>query len=139
MRPLGYEMDLAVPRDRVWDAWATGEGLASWACSRARVDPVLGGEWRLSGGLDPDGSEMRLEVRSMDRPRLLDLSVRAAGPDGRELGSTRLEVRLVPTLDGTRVEVRHSGFGESGDWMWLRSRFERYWWSALEALRVALA
>ena len=147
MRPLVYEMDLPLPRDRVFRAWVTDQGLASWMCARASVDPVVGGRVALWGDLmgDDEASQPSIVFRvlSIDHPRLLALGCEdahgiTAGVRPEEVESSRVEVLLFPTLDGTRLRVTHSGFRETDGSMWVRRRFEGFWWSALEGIRVAL-
>ena len=147
MKPLGYEMDLPLERDAVWEALTSGERVAAWWCAHASVDPVVGGRYVLWGDVDgaDSGSRPCLDMRVMtiDRPRLLVLGIEGASgvTDGRrerEVQRTRLDVTLYPSPDGTRLELVHSGFGESADALWVRRRFEPYWWGALEGLRAAL-
>jgi uncharacterized protein YndB with AHSA1/START domain len=145
LMPLIYEMDVERPRDGVWDAWTTPEGVRSFLCARAVVDPVVGGRYVMWGDLDGEdaGSEpaMVLRVLSIDRPRLLQLGCEeAAGIAGERTAAVRrsqVRIILYPTLDGTRLELTHSGFQGSADSMWVRSRFDRFWWGALEGFRVA--
>jgi uncharacterized protein YndB with AHSA1/START domain len=147
MEPLRYEMDLPLERDAVWDAWTTSGGVSAWWCAHASVDPVVGGRYVLWG--DCDGADsgslpaLDLRVMTIDRPRLLVLGCEGAsgvtgGTRDREAARTRLDVTLYPSPDGTRIEIVHSGFGESADALWVRRRFEPYWWGALEGLRAAL-
>jgi len=147
MRPLSYEMDLPLERDVVWEALTTREGVAAWWCAHASVDPVVGGRYVLWGEADgaDQGSQPALDLRVMtiDRPRLLVLGCEgAAGVTGGrredQASGTRLDVTLYPTPEGTRLEIVHSGFGESADALWVRRRFEPYWWGALEGLRAAI-
>jgi len=134
-------MDLPFGRDRVWEALTTAQGLESWLCDRASVNPVIGGAWDMwwEPALERG---MRLDLLSIDRPRLLDLECVDAGRldpgEGGGYGGTRITIVLFPALDGTRLELTHSGWGETGGWMLFQRTFERFWWGALEDLRVAL-
>ena len=137
MRPLVYEMDLPLGRDRVWDALTTSDGLSAWLGAHARVDPVIGGLVEVWG--EEGGPLMVLRVLSIDRPRLLDFEcVECEGLAGGRREESRVEVVLFPTLDGTRVRITHGGWAGTADALWLRDRFDVFWWSALEGLRAAL-
>ncbi len=139
MEPLFFKMDLCWPRDRVWTAWTTPEGLTGWLCLRAVVEPVVGGAYELFFDPDPAGPEgcstLCGRVLSVDRPRLLQFSGATASPDS---PLSEVKVELFPTPSGTRLEVTHSGWGEGEQWETARAWFERSWYDALERLRLAL-
>jgi len=148
MESLKYTMDLAVPRDRVWDAWTRPERLAEWLCLRANVEPVVGGRYELFWNPEPSRPEsdstVGCRVLSIDRPRLLRFTWRGSDDvadvmnvDGAPV--TEVEVRLGPTPDGTRLTVTHTGWGEGPGWERARAWFDRAWSGALERLRGILA
>ncbi len=148
MQPLTYTMDLPVPRDRVWNAWTTSAGLASWLCLRAEVEPVVGGRYELFWNPDatrPESdSTLGCRVLSVDRPRLLRFTWRGADEVADVMNVpgapvTEVEVRLLPTPDGTRLEISHAGWGDGPGWERARAWFDRAWSGALEQLRTVLA
>lgn len=148
MDPLTYTMDLAVPRDRVWEAWTRPERLTAWLCLRANVEPVVGGRYELFWNPDPakpeHDSTIGCRVLSVDRPRLLRFSWRGANEVAAVMNRpdapvTEVEVRLSPTPDGTRLTLVHSGWADGPDWERARAWFDRAWSGALERLRTTLA
>lgn len=122
-RDIHYVMDLAVPRDRVWQAWTTAEGLATWLCREATVEPAVGGRIVLSC----DTGAVTCQVLSIDRPRLLLLG----WPTDAGLADVCLQLR--PTLDGTRLEL--TLFGLSGS---AGQQADRIWQQGLERLRAVV-
>jgi uncharacterized protein YndB with AHSA1/START domain len=117
---LTYKIDLAAPRDMIWDAWTRPEHLASWLCSRATVDPVVGGAYDLCW----KDLSTRGQILSIDRPRLLQ----AAWWIGeRELA---IEAIFYPTLLGTRLELLVARPGDD------RARVDRIWSAGLEELGI---
>jgi uncharacterized protein YndB with AHSA1/START domain len=123
-RDIHYVMDLAAPRDRVWQAWTTSEGLAAWLCREATVEPAVGGRVLLSW----DTGAVSCRVLSIDRPRLLLLG----WPSDSGLAEVCLQLR--PTLDGTRLELTLSGL-ESGA---AHELADRTWQHGLERLRAVV-
>ena len=147
MEPLHYAMDLAQPRDRVWPAWTTAEGLCAWLCLRANVEPVVNGPFELFWNPDESRPEsestLGCRVLSVDRPRLLEFTWRGSDEVADVMNvegapQTRVQVKLFPTPDGTRLELTHHGWGEGQGWQRARAWFDRAWQNALEKLRSIL-
>jgi uncharacterized protein YndB with AHSA1/START domain len=141
-------MDLREGRDRVWDMWTTPPGLTSWLCERAKVEPFAGGAYELYWNPDQSqplsNSTNGCRVLSIDRPRLLVVSWRGSDAVARVMDApgaptTQVEVRLFPTLDGTRLELRHMGWGRGPEWTRARQWFELAWSNAFERLRMRLS
>jgi uncharacterized protein YndB with AHSA1/START domain len=148
MDPLRFTVDVPAPRDHVWEAFTTAAGLAGWLCLRARVEPEIGGAYELFW--DPDESHPERDstlgctVLSLDRPRLLEFTWRGAEAVADVMNvagapPTQVKVELRPTLDGTRIELTHSGWGDGPGWERARAWFERAWGGALQALRARCA
>jgi len=147
VEPLTYKMDIAAPRDRVWRAWTTPQGLASWLCLRANIKPVVGGKFELFWNPDetrPESdSTLGCRVLSIDRPRLLHFTWRGSDEVADVMNApdapvTDVKVDLFPTLDGTRLELTHTGWGDGPSWERAREWFDRAWAGALEKLRILL-
>jgi uncharacterized protein YndB with AHSA1/START domain len=147
MKPLRFTLDVPTPRDRVWEALTTAEGLASWLCLRARVEPEIGGACELFW--DPDESHPERDSTlgctflSVDEPRLLEFTWRGSEAVADVMNvpgaaQTQVKVELRPTLDGTRLELTHSGWGDGPGWERARAWFDRAWGGALQALRTRL-
>jgi len=148
MEPLRYELDLAATRDRVWDLFTTADGLASWLCLRARVEPRVGGAYELFWNPDPkrpdSDSTLGCRVLTIDRPRLLSFSWRGAdevadvmNADG--VAPTEVTVELRPRPTGTRIFLIHDGWGDGEGWERARGWFDRAWRGALDQLRDLVA
>lgn len=128
MDALRYRMDLDATRDRIWQAWTSSEDLSAWLNARARIEPVLGGAIEIDWGEGAPAT--RGEVLSLFRPRHLALSW-ASGDEP----VTEVQVDLMPTLAGTRLEVTHSGFGPDPRAQRAAEDLDRRWSAALERLR----
>lgn len=134
MSSLSYRMDLAFARDQVWEAWTTARGLVGWLCLHARIHPVVGGPvelgWKSGGDACPPVTG---RVLSLFRPRCLVWSWPTPS------GDTELQVELIPSLDGTRLEVTHGGWAEGPEAEAARELQHETWSNSLERLRVLLA
>jgi uncharacterized protein YndB with AHSA1/START domain len=145
--PIELKMDLAAGRDRVWELWTTNDGLSSWLCLRANVEPVVGGAYELFWNPDLEKPEsdstIGCRVLSIDRPRLLHFDWRGSNavadvmnvPDAEV---TEVTVQLFPTPTGTRLELVHAGWGDGPDWERARDWFARAWEGAFERLRAVV-
>ena len=133
MEQLIYKMDLPRRRDQVWQAWTTPDGLSKWLCSRARVAPVVGGRFELFFSQDELEMEGKREligrVFSIDRPRLLQF-----GSQDDE-NPFEVSVALIPTLDGTRLEITHTLTCSGPNSEALRKALNQIWMNALEKMR----
>jgi uncharacterized protein YndB with AHSA1/START domain len=92
MDEVTREVTLGAVREEVWAALTDPERLQEW----------LGGELvvRL-----PDGEERHGFVEAVDPPSALVLWWRPVDEDGEEGELTRVEFRLEPSEDGTRLRV----------------------------------
>jgi uncharacterized protein YndB with AHSA1/START domain len=113
-------IDIAVPAERVFRAIASEE-LAHWwgspdlyRVTQWTGDLRVGGAWR-SDGVDKDGKPFSVhgEFREVDPPNKL---VQTWQYDWDSTNSiTTITWRLTPVEGGTRVVVRHEGFGDAHD------------------------
>lgn len=118
---LHYVVDLAIGRDDLWELWTVARRLTDWLCASAALDPVVGGRLLLDWQREPVVGE----VLSIDAPRQLLMEWRV----GNQL--TQVEVQIFPTLDGSRLEVRHRGLLDQTE----RAAADRRWQVALERLK----
>jgi uncharacterized protein YndB with AHSA1/START domain len=149
MEPIVIERMLAgIPRENLWWAWTTAEGLSAWLCLRAEVEPVVGGKYELFWNPDPgkpeSDSTLGCRVLSAYRPRYLQFTWRGSDEVADVMNVegapvTEVTVDFFPAGDGTRLLVTHSGWGDGPDWARARSWFERAWLGALEQLPAAAA
>ncbi|HMJ12610.1 MAG TPA: SRPBCC domain-containing protein [Polyangiaceae bacterium] len=107
-------VDIAAPAERVFRALTTDEAVQWWGSDEAyrttawESDLRVGGVWRATG-VDKDGKpfSVRGSYVEIDAPRRL---VQTWEPDW-DSGITRVTYLLDPTSTGTRVTLRHEGFG----------------------------
>lgn len=109
-------IDIAVPPERVFRALTTDE-LAKWwgadgmyRVTAFQIDLRTGGAWR-SDGVGADGTPFHVggKVLELDPPRKLVQSWEPSWEAGAP--PTTVSYLLDPIESGTRVTVRHSGFG----------------------------
>ncbi|MBV7338466.1 SRPBCC domain-containing protein [Chloroflexi bacterium TSY] len=108
-------LNLPVPRNRVWDAVATANGLSNWFAKRAEIDPQVGGrvwlEWN-------NESTVLGMVEKIDPPnefafRWLAYGAEYGGENNDELtveNSTLITFKLESTDDGTQLALIETGF-----------------------------
>lgn len=102
MDEVTREVTLGAVREEVWDALTDPERLGEWLGEVLAVELTPGGELvvRL-----PDGEERHGFVEAVDPPTTLVLWWRPVDGDGEEGELTRVEFRLEPSEDGTRLRV----------------------------------
>src|SRR5262245_2304920 len=108
-------VEIAASPDRVFRALTTEELLKWWGAdgvyrtTKFAIDPPPGGQWRTEG-VGADGTNFHVEgqVLEIDPPRRL---VQTWKPSWGEGAVTTLTYSLEPIDGGTRVTVRHTGFG----------------------------
>ena len=131
---------IRAPRDKVFDAFATAAGLASWMGPRGSntrnvtADPRVGGAWR-SEIVYPDGSCYTVGgfYRSLSRPARLVYTWQweGAGAANPMPGvETVIEIDLAEKDGGTLLTMTHSGFPAQG----AADAHERGWMSTLNRL-----
>ena len=107
------ELVLAAPRSAVWAALTTSEGLTAWWSPRgAEVDLSPGGELVLH--FTAEHKSAPATVVAVEPERLLAITWRPFQdePDAAEAGdlTTRVEFRLSDHPEGTRLQLRETGF-----------------------------
>jgi uncharacterized protein YndB with AHSA1/START domain len=117
--PLRYVMDLHASRDAVWALWTDPRQVAGWLCESVALEPAVGGRFLASWDQLPVAGELLF----VDRPRLLLFEWNLEG------SASQVEVRMLPTLRGTRLEVSHRGLARE-----LCEEADRRWQSSLERL-----
>jgi uncharacterized protein YndB with AHSA1/START domain len=100
---------LAAPPERVFEHFVNAELLVSWMGDWARLDPRPGGEFAVDiNGVIIRGRYVRVEPSS-----LLEIAWGEQGNPVMPPGATRLEVRLVATEGGTRLDLVHDGLEDT--------------------------
>lgn len=109
-------VEIAAPPERVFRALTDGNEVVRWWGSpdtyrleEFTADLRVGGRWR-SRGRSADGKPFQAdgEFLEVDEPRLL---VQTWNPDWAPGLKTKLTYRLDPIPGGTRLTLRHDGFG----------------------------
>lgn len=130
-----FHVDIdATPAD-VWRMLTTGEGLASWFGTRARIDLRVGGDVEVGWGPDEGpGDSIASRITALDPQRRLRLAYLA---DGREVGAEEWLVSSHGTT--TRLTLVHS-MPDDGidDWDGFYGDMRRGWRLFLASLRHAL-
>ncbi len=129
------EMDLVLPGtpEQVWDAMATGPGMAAWF-TRGEVEPRVGGAFTLDFG---NGVTTSGHVTAWQPPEVFGYVETAWEP-----GAPPIATEITITArDGGRCFVRmvHSLFTASDAWDDQVEGFEKGWPAFFEVLRAYLA
>jgi uncharacterized protein YndB with AHSA1/START domain len=109
-------VEIAAPPERVFRALASDEVTRWWGSAdtyrttRFQADLRVGGAW-LSEGVGADGHTFSVggEFLEVDPPRRLAQTWRASWEGG---VVTTVRYRLEPIAGGTRLTIRHEGFGD---------------------------
>jgi uncharacterized protein YndB with AHSA1/START domain len=110
-------VEIAAPPERVFTALTSAEDVVKWWGSDAMyrttewtMPLTPGAAWRSSGrGADGVPFAVEGEVVEVDPPRKLVWTWRAPWDGG---NTTTITYRLEPIEGGTRVSIRHEGFGD---------------------------
>ena len=128
------------PLDEVWKAWTTSEGIVSFFAPEAVVEPRPGGAFSIhfnpyaSPGLK-GADDMR--VLAVQDRRMLSFTWNAPPhlPEARAQ-RTAVTVRFAPQGEReTLVSLRHTGWGDGGQWDQAFTYFDRAWGHVLEELQ----
>lgn len=105
--------DFAFPAERVFDAWLNAATMSRWLFAtpagtmvRAEADPVAGGRFTFVDRRDGVDIEHLGRYLEIDRPRRLVFEF-AVPKFSAEY--TRVEVEIVATGDGCRLDLTHRG------------------------------
>jgi len=130
---------LSASPKQVFDALASEEGVRAFLGAKSSIDLRIGGAYEIyfDDDMPPGqrGSE-GCQVMAYVPDRMLAISWNAPP----QLAQARLlrawVVFLIDEaeLGGSRVEMRHVGFGEGGEWPEVRTYFERAWGMFLDRL-----
>jgi uncharacterized protein YndB with AHSA1/START domain len=105
MADIAHEIKIKAPRDRVFDALATLDGLRSWHTTRTEGSVGVGGVLQFESAGNP---KFRWEITRLDAPKHLEWKC-VEGP-GDSVG-TMVRYDLSDTTDGRiLVELAHSGW-----------------------------
>jgi uncharacterized protein YndB with AHSA1/START domain len=105
-------MDLAHPREKVWTAITTAEGLGTWFGNKATVDLRPGGAVTMTWD---DGPTRTLRVERVEEPAVFGFTWTVDGVPEDDPRRTYVEFTLEAVAAGTRLTVVESGFAQLTD------------------------
>lgn len=145
---IELERQLPASPDRVWAALVDPAQAGSWFAAKATIVPERGGAYELFWRPDTPEHESTIGCRitAIAPPRYLAFTWR--GPDVLSAlmnegdpppPPTHVTFALARADGGTRLLVRHVGFGSGDDWAQARAWHERAWGPILDNLAALLA
>jgi uncharacterized protein YndB with AHSA1/START domain len=106
-------VELAHPREKVWAALTTAEGLGTWFGNEASIDLRPGGAARMSWTDGGHTAEMRVE--RVEEPSVFGFTWHIWGLPEEDPRRTYVEFTLEPAGGGTRLTVVETGFAQLPD------------------------
>jgi len=124
MAGIEQTMEIAAPRERVFEALTDAGELTRWFPSGAESDPRTGGafEYRFEFPSEPQ----RDHVYSGAYADVRD-GEQVSYPWNGAVGKTRVDVTLTPSGAGTVVRLEHTGWGEGEAWDDSRRTHDEGW------------
>jgi uncharacterized protein YndB with AHSA1/START domain len=105
---VATSIDIEAPPEVVFSHLVTPEGMLAWMGDYAELDATAGGVF----AVDIGGNRIRGEYVEVDPPHTVVLTWGVLGSDVLPAGSSRVEFRLTPIADGTRLDLTHTGLPE---------------------------
>ena len=102
-------VELKQPRDKVWAALTTAEGLAAWFGQKAAIDLRPGGTASMSWD---SGDTANMRVERVEEPSVFGFTWHIYGLPEDDPRRTYVEFTLEQAGDGTRLTVVESGFAQ---------------------------
>lgn len=105
-------VELTQPRERVWAALTTADGLGAWFGDKAVIDLRPGGQASMAWD-SGDTADMRIE--RVEEPSVFGFTWHIHGLPESDPRRTYVEFTLERHGDGTRLTVVESGFAQLSD------------------------
>ena len=106
-------VELAQPREAVWAALTTPEGLGTWFGNEsARIDLEPGGAAQMTW---TGGFKVAMRVERVEEPSVFGFTWQISGLPQDDPRRTYVEFTLEATADGTRLTVVETGFAQLPD------------------------
>ena len=102
-------VELAQPREKVWAALTTAEGLGAWFGDKATIDLRPGGAASMSWD---SGDQASMRVERVEEPSVFGFTWHIYGLPEDDPRRTYVEFTLEQAGDGTRLTVVESGFAQ---------------------------
>lgn len=114
---IQFEIEIAAPPEKVWEKFATLEGMNGWLARNLIFEHKAGGRFQMEGEVPGDGPyKFSGEVVRIVPEKELTFTWRSEiGDDGAWDEHTLVSFKLRPIQGGTRVTLTHSGFDLLGD------------------------
>jgi uncharacterized protein YndB with AHSA1/START domain/uncharacterized protein YciI len=130
-RALRKEALVKATPAEVFAAWTTNEGVKTFFAPDANVELRVGGPYEIYFNPDPEsefrGSEdCHVLAFSPDRMFAFEWNAPPTFGDLRYI-YTQVVFLIEKTADGSRVELTHSGWGESAEWGKVYEYFDEAW------------
>ena len=105
-------VELKQPREKVWAALTTAEGLGAWFGQKATIDLRPGGEASMSWD---SGDTATMRVERVEEPSVFGFTWHIYGLPENDPRRTYVEFTLEQHGDGTKLTVVESGFAQLPD------------------------
>ncbi len=105
MPDFATSIDIEAPPEVVFAHLVTAEGMLAWMGQHAEIDATPGGVF----AVDIDGNPIRGEYLEVDPPHAVVITWGVLGNEVLPAGSSRVEFRLTPIAEGTRLDLLHTG------------------------------
>jgi uncharacterized protein YndB with AHSA1/START domain len=106
-------VQLPQPRETVWAALTTAEGLGTWFGNEpARIDLRPGGAAQMTW---TGGFKVAMRVERVEEPSVFGFTWQISGLPEDDPRRTYVEFTLEATVDGTRLTVVETGFAQLPD------------------------
>lgn len=131
-RAIECETTVQASIHKVWKAWTSSKDAVSFFAPAAHIDARPGGAYEIlfnpCAATGKQGSE-GMRILSIQQPHFLSFTWNAP-PHLEDVrgSSTFVEIRLCPISDTeTRVNLRHGGWGQGGQWEEAFAYFSKAW------------
>ena len=130
--PLVHEGTINAPVEKVWDAWATSEGLRSWLAPHAEIDFRIAGLMRANYNPDGtlgDGQTIENTILSYDPQKMISIRVSKA-PDDFPFPGAIFDMWTIIYFDSdgperTKVRIVANGFSTGEESQAMRAFFDQ--------------
>jgi uncharacterized protein YndB with AHSA1/START domain len=109
MADFSASIEIEAPPEIVFEHLVTEAGMVAWMGQHARLEPKPGGEF----AVDINGALVRGQYVEVDRPHRVVVSWGMAGSEDLPPGASRVEFTLTPTVNGTVLDLVHTGLPDS--------------------------
>ncbi len=102
-------IEIAAPPEKVFEYLTTNSGMIAWMGQYADLDPIEDGRF----AVDIAGYPVRGKYLHVEPPHRIVVSWGFVGSKDLPAGTSKVEFRLTPITNGTRVDLRHYDLPET--------------------------